>query len=142
MPRIRRLTQRRPMPRIMEDHPLVITRAAVAMIRAMEPTDPLKEALTAIIRLTEDHRLRITTDTTMIDPTTTRLLIPTRSSRRIRLRTRMDTRRAVDRITILTRRMPAITVVTLVPTTSTSGITTTMDTVTTITASRRTKRVE
>ena len=142
MLRIRRLTQRRPMPRIMEDHHRVITRAAAAMIRAMEPMDPLKEALTVIIRLTEDHRLRTTTGTTMIDPTTTRLLTLTRSSRPIRLRTRTDTRRAVDRITILTRRMPAITVVTLVPTTSTSGITTTMDTVTTITASRRTKRVE
>ena len=140
MPRIRRLTQRRPMPRIMEDHPLVITRAAVAMIRAMEPTDPLKEALTAIIRLMV--RLLTTTGTTMIGPTITRLLTLTRSNRRIRPRTRMGTRLAVDRTTIPTRRMPVTTVVTLVPTTNTSGITTITDTATTITASRRTKRVE
>jgi hypothetical protein len=102
--------------------------------------DPLKEVWTVIIHRMEDHLL-LTMDTTMSDPTTTRLLIPTRSSRPIRRRIRMDTRLVAVRITINTRPMPATTAVILVPTTSTSGITTIMDTVTTNMASRRMKRV-
>ena len=137
MLRIRRPTQRHQMPRIM-DHLVIMPAVDTPPILATD-TDRSKEVSIVIIRLMGD--LHLITDTTMIDPTTIRQRIPTRSNRPI-LRTRMDTRQAVDRTTILILRMPAIMGVILVPTMNTSDTTTDTDTVNTIMASRRMKRVE
>ena len=138
MLRIRRPTQRHQMLRIM-DHLVIMPAVDTPPILATD-TDRSKEVSIVIIRLMGD--LHLITDTTMIDPTTIRRLTLTRSSRLIRPRTRMDTLLAVDRTTIPTRPMPVITAVTLVPTMNTSDTTTDTDTVNTIMASRRMKRVE